>query len=302
MAQRRATTWHKGGLLAIGGTAVAGLVLSVAPSYACSDLATFKAFPSTGTPGTAFSVRGEQFTAEGEVALKWGGSNARVLRTTTTDAAGNLVESLTVPADAQATSYLLSAIHTDKVGKTRTYSISFKVTPPAVGPVIPEGPAEEVDQAEVSDAEGAAPAEPAAPTNGGLPSARPNPVAPSKRPTVAPAPSVARRAAAPAVAPAAPAVAPTAPDEVPATPTPAADAGPLPSPIAEVGAVAGDLWSGLSAERKPSLLEEAPGSAGQRTGSPLAILLLGSGLAAMAGTALAAGRRRLVHAVASIRR
>jgi len=293
MAQRQVSALRKGGLLAIGAGAAAGLALTVAPSYACTALAQIRLFPAAGDPGAPFTVRGDAFTPEGEVSLKWGGANARILRTTTTDAAGNLVESLRVPADAQATSYLVTAIHTDKEGKTRTSSFAFKVTPAAAVVVDPDVPADDVDEGPATGDTSTAPTEPVvAPTSGGSPAARAKPVAPSRKATTAekattpPAPTVARRAA--------------APGEAPASPTPTADADLQPSPIAEVGAVASDLWSGLSAERKPSLLE-AP-AAGQRDRSPLAILLLGSGLAAMAGTAMVAGRRRLVRAVSIVRR
>jgi len=119
--------------------------------------------------------------------------------------------------------------------------------------------------------------------------------APSAAPS-APGPATAPRASSPAVVSAPVAVAPgvVATPAQPATPA-VPTAVVLPAPAAQALPAPADLWSGLDAGRSPSLLE-ATAPASQSSSFPVGGVLLGGGVVALAGVAVAATRRRLALA------
>ncbi len=135
-------------------------------------------------------------------------------------------------------------------------------------------------------------------TPGVAPAPETSTVTPTPAGTSAPtAPRAGSTAAAPSVTPqngTAPAASPAAVTATPAATPAGTPASPLTigAPVAQPLAPTSDLWSGLNAGSTPSLLDVAPVE--RSNGNlPVGGILLGSGLLALAGVALVAGRRTL---------
>ena len=292
--------------LTVGGLATAAMVaLLLAPAFACTGqggVGPLKIFPDKGPPGTRVTVE-MTFRPDpgspGDVVVAWGPeSDRRALATVTPDAVeGTARVEVVVPSDAVAAYYPITAFQMRVDGTARAAAQTFRVlgTRSPAGPPAPNhvpGPLQPVP-AVLSPVQGApATGGPGTPAGVAAPSVRqPAGASPSSGPATDPTGT-----ALPTVV--APGVVPTEGGPVPADPVRAGQAQPAFSsgggqdPNAMIGLPSPtDLWSGLTADQTPSLLDSPAARQDQRT--PAGSILLGSGAALLGGLALLTGRRRL---------
>jgi hypothetical protein len=100
-------------------TWLAALTLAVAPALpALAGDATITLDPAEGAPGSLFVVSGKDFKAGERIRIQWDGENLGA--PITADAYGAFTVELTVPADATADDYEVSATGTPPGGSTAT--------------------------------------------------------------------------------------------------------------------------------------------------------------------------------------
>lgn len=304
--------------LSVGGlgAAAAAAAVFVAPAFACTASSSLTLSPSRGLAGAAVSVRAVGFETTSSVTIKWGGPNGRSLATSTPDEAGNVQTTVIVPSDAvvqpgkQSAFYQLSAVQTKSDGTTLASSFVFEVSSPVPAPVSPPSepasdptPSPSADppppaQVEPAQAEPAQ-AEPAVVLLGATPASTNGTAgpAPARGPSSLSAQPVANRGAivvTPSPAGPDPVAAPGVVDSASAAPGESAVSSPVLEPVPEVGVPAGDLWAGLQADTRSSLLDQ-PASE-RDSGVPTGGILIGAGLAVLGGLGLTAAQRRLAAA------
>jgi len=288
-------------------------------AFACSPIDGLQLVDAAGTrmfsprvnPGEAVTVKIYNFTNEGgtrkldsrddargtevtvgPVEIVWFATGKSVGKVIGTESAGNAIRQVIIPEDISSAkpSFIVvrqRSIVDGSVVANDEEMLYSKSGPPPSDDVDLKPPA--LDQpatALPTPTPAVRPSAPAARTPGAP--AQQAPVAGS---VAAPAPAPARAtAAAPAPAPAsAPAVAGQA---APVAGV-AAPVGPEAPALAEPAAqqAPSDLWTGLSSERLPSLLDSAQAPAS--SGVPMGAVLFGTGMLTVIGAALALGSRRL---------
>ena len=265
----------------LGGAVSVAAVLALmgAVAWACTPLASIRATPAQGAPGTDVALTGSSFDPKaGTVRIYWGGASGRLLTTAPINASGAFSANIVVPSDAYGGSQIIAAVPAN--GSASPTNLMFRVdnAPPApAAPAVTQGQEEPGTITEPVTAE--APA--AAPVQSTPGTQTVAPAAPRVRPAPRTAPA-ARPAAATPAAPAASAPAPVA-TPAPAVATPAPESAPVTEPA-----------------RRSVMVSMASGS----EGSPvLAIALVGVGLAlALGASALVLAGRRVSKAPAPTRR
>ena len=253
------------------------LALMGAVAWACTPLASIRATPAQGAPGTNVALTGSSFDPKaGSVRIFWGGASGRLLTTAPVNASGAFSANIVVPSDAYSGSQIITAVPAN--GSAGPTNLMFKVENAPAAPAAPavtQGQEQTGTITEPVTAE--APA--AAPAQSTQTPAPATPAAPRVRPATRTAPAATPVAAAPA-APVAPAPAPAA------TPAPEAVATPAPAvatPAPEAAPVT-----------EPARRSVMVSMASESDGSPvLAIALVGVGLALALGASavVLAGRR-----------
>ena len=299
----RALRW-----LSVGGLATGAMVvLLLAPALACTGQGGLKVFPLSGPPGTPVKVEMTFVPAPnstgqpGDIVVLWGTeSDRRVMATVTPNAEGMAQAEFLVPAGLVPAFYPITALQAQADGPPRTAGGTFRVlvgtSPPGPTPLDPPPGQLEPVPAVLSPVEGGplagAPGTPAGVAAPGVPQRA------GASPASAPATDATGTALPAAVAPG---LIPVEGGPAPADPArtsqaqPAFSSGGGQDPDAMIGLPSpSDLWSGLAADRAPSLLDSP---AARRNQGGAGSILLGTGTALLGALALVAGRRRLAFSV-----
>ncbi|MGH9156173.1 MAG: hypothetical protein ACRD1K_10160, partial [Acidimicrobiales bacterium] len=128
--------------LAAAACAVIGVVTAGTVAFACTASATLTTDPAEGTIGSSVGVTGNGYAAAGPpVAVRWGGAAGTLLAQVAPDATGAIATRVTVPANAAAGHYIITAVQkgVDERGAAVSWSRSaaFQVLgdpAPAVAP------------------------------------------------------------------------------------------------------------------------------------------------------------------------
>ena len=265
----------------VGVVSVAAVLAMVgAVAWACTPLASIRATPAQGAPGTNVTLTGSSFDPKGaSVNVYWGGASGVKVASAPISATGTFTANFAVPANAFGGNQVITAVPAN--GSAAPTNAMFVVQnaplvpPPSLAQGTEEAPT--VNEPVSAEAPAASPVATASPA----PAAQAAPrVRPAPTRTAAPAPRAAAPAPVTPPAPAAPAAAAPAVEETPTPVVEPAPAAAAPTPAAPPAA--------------PARRSVMVSMASESDGSPaLAIALVGIGLALALGASavVLAGRR-----------
>ena len=261
------------------------LVLLGAVAWACTPLASIRATPAAGAPGTNIALTGSSFDpGAGSVKIYWGGASGRFLTTAPISPSGAFSTNIVVPSDSYGGSQIVTAVPAN--GSAGPTNLMFRVDGAPAAPAAPSVLQGEESQGTITE-----------PVAAEAPAATPaQTTATPAAPRVRPAPARSTAAAAPATAAATPA---------PVAPAPAPAAAATPAPVVETPAPAVTPTPEAAPATEPARRSVMVSMAGDSDdGSPvLAIALVGIGLAlALGASALVLASRRDRKAPATAKR
>src|SRR5262245_52253031 len=121
----------------LGAVSVAAvLTMMGAVSWACTPLASIKATPAAGAPGTNVTLTGSSFDPKaGSVRIFWGGASGRLLTTANVSPTGSFTANVVVPSDTYSGNQIVTAVPAN--GSASPANLMFKVDGAPAAPASP---------------------------------------------------------------------------------------------------------------------------------------------------------------------